>query len=181
MHPAYDLTPAEAEEYIRGSEPWPLRKVVKDLVGNSRVLEVGCANGIQAARFHPARYTGVDWSSPLLNEARRRLPEHRFIEADALRLPFADNSFETACAVSLLEHLSGVSEARRCISEMLRVAGRAIIGWHTPPTDRPTQCRWVVGHFGRWCWSNRYRTADLVGRVTIHAVPATDGSLVWEI
>ncbi len=183
MSPAYALTPEEARDYIKGSEPWPLRDVVSRLVGDTKILEVGCANGIQAARCDPEGYTGIDWSPSLLAEARKRLPEHLFFEDNALSLGFVGNSFNVAFAISLLEHLESADEARQCIAEMLRVAPRVVIGWHTPPTDEPTICRWVTGHFERRCWSNIYRTSDIVdpARVTVHAVPATDGSSVWEI
>jgi trans-aconitate methyltransferase len=179
---AYCLTPQEAQQYIAGSESWPLRDVVASLVNNLSVLEVGCANGIQAARFSASQYTGVDWSTSLLDEARKRLPNHRFIEADALSLPFG-REFEVAYAISLFEHLPNAESAHRCLSEMLRVANRVFVGWHTPPTNEATELRWVTGHFGKQCWSNRYRIADIIepSRIIYHEVKATDGSLVWEV
>jgi ubiquinone/menaquinone biosynthesis C-methylase UbiE len=68
-----------------------------------RVLDVGTGTGLVAfaisARFPEADIVGVDLSEDMVAEARRKTPPElasriRFDQADAARLPFADESFD---------------------------------------------------------------------------------------
>ena len=67
---------------------------------------------------------GIDLSRPMLKVACRKAKERSlgcpvsFLEADALALPFADDSF--LCAVSSFA-LRNVEDLEKCISEMVRV------------------------------------------------------------
>ena len=67
---------------------------------------------------------GVDLSRAMLKVASRKAAEHSvacpvsFLEADALALPFADDSF--LCVVSSFA-LRNVEDLEKCISEMVRV------------------------------------------------------------
>lgn len=183
MNEFTELTPAEARSFLRGSEPWRLRPLVARLAGPD-ALEVGCGNGLLLAHLGPGA-VGVDVSRPLLAVARET-HAGPLVEADAARLPFLPGAFACACAVSLLEHVPSLAVARTILAEMLRVAGRVVVGWHSPPGDAPTMERIVTGHFGRACHSNRYGRADLlagiVSHVVVHPTPdATDGSEAWEM
>lgn len=110
---------------------------VFDLIGpleGQRLLDVGCGDGIysvEAAR-RGARVTGLDLSEDMLSEAgNRSLPEGVTIDwrvGDALRLPFADASFDVVVAITLLCLVPTPSTA---ISEMTRVlapGGRLVVG-----------------------------------------------------
>jgi ubiquinone/menaquinone biosynthesis C-methylase UbiE len=68
-----------------------------------RALDVGSGTGLGAfaiaARFPGADVVGVDLSEDMVAEARRKTPPElagriRFEQADAARLPFADESFD---------------------------------------------------------------------------------------
>jgi ubiquinone/menaquinone biosynthesis C-methylase UbiE len=68
------------------------------IVGVERALDVGTGTGagVRAIRkrFPGAEVVGVDVSRPMLDEARRLVPEASFVEGDASRLPFDDASFD---------------------------------------------------------------------------------------
>ena len=51
------------------------------------------------------------------------VPPEDMLEADALALPFADRAFDVVCAFGVLHH---IRTPERAVSEMLRVANRAI-------------------------------------------------------
>jgi ubiquinone/menaquinone biosynthesis C-methylase UbiE len=93
----------------------------------SSALDVGCGYGADvielAGRLGPGgRAVGVDLSDAMITEARRRTAgiaaDVGFQVADALALPFEDNSFDLARTETVLQHLA---EPARAVSEMARV------------------------------------------------------------
>ncbi len=96
---------------------WKRRLV--ELAGEPRdVLDLCCGTGDIALRFR-ARVVGVDFTEEMLRVAAARgHSEVSWIRADALRLPFADNSFDV---VSLGYGLRNLSDIRLGLSEILRV------------------------------------------------------------
>jgi len=96
------------------------------------VLDAGCGpgtitTGIAEAVF-PARVTAVDISRAQL-ETVRRLAQGReivnmdFVAASAIRLPFADHSFDVVFAHALLEHLREPEQAVREFHRVTRPGG----------------------------------------------------------
>jgi SAM-dependent methyltransferase len=73
----------------------------------------------------PARVTALG-----LHEGtrfRERYPEARYVQADALSLPFADGAFDIAFSNAVIEHVGGRDAQRRFVGEALRVARRAFV------------------------------------------------------
>ena len=91
-----------------------------------RVLDACCGTGdlaIEAARAG-GRVTGVDFSDPMLERARRKAPELEWVRADALALPFADGSFD-AVTVGFGVRNFGDLDAGLCeLARVLRDGGR---------------------------------------------------------
>ena len=97
-----------------------------------RVLDVATGTGDLAAQFvrrGAAAVTGIDFCPEMLDRARdkyRRL-DVRWLEGDALALPFADGTF-TLAAIAF--GLRNVQRPQRCLEEMFRVVspgGRAVV------------------------------------------------------
>lgn len=102
---------------------------------DARALDVACGTGdlslalVAATR---ARVTGVDFCRPMLEHAARKARDGEaarcvFIEGDALRLPFRDETFD---AVSIAFGLRNLASVERGLGELLRVlkpGGRACI------------------------------------------------------
>ena len=89
-----------------------------------RVLEVGVGTAINAALYpRTCHVTGIDFSTSMLQKARRRinrkgLPHVRLMEMDAAALTFADESFDIVYAPHVV---SCVSDPLKVVSEMRRV------------------------------------------------------------
>jgi ubiquinone/menaquinone biosynthesis C-methylase UbiE len=82
-------------------------------------------------RGHDVRVVGVDLHATTLAEAASRAApgdEGRlaFVRGDALRLPFADGSFDYATTGMFLHHLAD-ADAAAAVREMARVARRGIV------------------------------------------------------
>ena len=95
-----------------------------DLEPGSRILEVGVGTGLALPAYpEHCRVTGVDLSEGMLACARDKATARAWSHvdlsvADALKLPFASNSFD---CVSSFHVVSVVPDAARMMREMVRV------------------------------------------------------------
>lgn len=130
------------------------QELIKNLLKSENpknILDVGCGTGetlsFLKTIFPRARLTGVDASSQAVRYTRNR--GHEAKVADALHLPFADNSFDTVLLLDVIEHIRDdakvIKEARR----VLKSGGTIII------TVPALQIIWSAhdinqGHFRRY-------------------------------
>jgi ubiquinone/menaquinone biosynthesis C-methylase UbiE len=70
----------------------------------ARTLDVACGTGF-LTRHLRGEITGLDQSASMLELARARVPEGRFVQGDALELPFGDDSFERLLTSFFYGHL----------------------------------------------------------------------------
>ena len=96
----------------------------------SKILDLGCGNGISARLLNQAGFdvVGTDISSLFLEEARAwENPKLHYRVCDVMELPFESDSFDVICSNELIEHLPDVETA---LTEMIRVVcqgGRIIL------------------------------------------------------
>ena len=91
----------------------------------SLVLDAGCGSGRDAKFLASAGYTviGVDYSKGMIAEARTRVPEVGFAEADLLKMPFKSGTFDAIWANASVLHVPR-SMCASVISEFNRVLKR---------------------------------------------------------
>jgi len=101
------------------------RKKQEIIIGNARawtndsVLEVGCGDGLHAARYDDLfEYVGVDLSSSLVEKTTTQISGGAALQMDALNLAFEDESFESVVGTAILHHLS---DPKTALSEWCRV------------------------------------------------------------
>jgi alkylated DNA repair protein alkB family protein 8 len=88
-----------------------------------KVLDLGCGNG----RFYPwfqekgVAYVGIDFSSSLIEIAKKKFPEGKFYLGNALELPFKNNEFDVLFAIALLHHIPSNELRLKVILEAKRV------------------------------------------------------------
>ena len=112
------------------------RKLRTILPEDAQLLDIACGTGdlsIELFDNVSAQVIGLDFCRPMLEIAARKASEIFFVEADALRLPFADASFDGLTIAFGLRNLSNVEEGLKEMRRILRPGGwAAILEFSTP-------------------------------------------------
>jgi SAM-dependent methyltransferase len=95
------------------------------------LLDVGCGEGVLTHQWaqrlgDERRVVGIDLDDPALHAewAKRTAPNLEYRVMKAENLPFANDEFDTATAIEVLEH---VPDAEHTVAEMARVAKRWLL------------------------------------------------------
>jgi SAM-dependent methyltransferase len=95
------------------------------------LLDVGCGEGVLTHQWaqrlgDERRVVGIDLDDPALHAewATRTAPNLEYRVMKAENLPFADDEFDAATAIEVLEH---VPDAEHTVAEMARVAKRWLL------------------------------------------------------
>jgi len=109
---------------------WPLLKEELEEVAarwqRGKLLNVGCAHGPDFLSFIQGfELWGVDSSRAMLKQALRYSAKYNLyvnlIAADALFLPFPNNTFDRAISVATYHHIKGREERGKAFVELKRV------------------------------------------------------------
>ncbi|MBA7497054.1 hypothetical protein ES702_07663 [subsurface metagenome] len=109
---------------------WPLLKEELEEVAarwqSGKLLNVGCAHGPDFLSFSQGfELCGVDSSPAMLKQALRYSAKFNLyvnlIAADALFLPFPNNTFDRAISVATYHHIKGREERGKAFVELKRV------------------------------------------------------------
>jgi demethylmenaquinone methyltransferase/2-methoxy-6-polyprenyl-1,4-benzoquinol methylase len=103
------------------------------------VLDIAAGTGTSSEPFADGgvRVVPADFSLGMLRVGNRRRPDLGFTAADAMRLPFADDSFD---AVTMSFGLRNVASVDQALGEFLRVTrpgGRLVVCEFSQPVHRP--------------------------------------------
>ena len=137
---------AEAENWIRWARTpghdsyWYYRDAFfQDMIPQSgwHTLDLGCGEGRVArdlvARGH--RVVGIDTSTTLLRHARDADGKCRYVQADAMGLPFGDETFDLVVAYNTLMDVDDMPAAVREAARVLVSGGRLCASVTHPLTD----------------------------------------------
>jgi demethylmenaquinone methyltransferase / 2-methoxy-6-polyprenyl-1,4-benzoquinol methylase len=135
----YDRTNAVA---TLGLERYHWRPQALAAIGprkGERILDLAAGTGSSSVRLRDAgaEVVSCDFSVGMLRVGRRMFPDLDFIAGDALRLPFADGSFD---CVTISWALRNVNDVGVALTEMLRVTrpgGRLVVLENSHPTWKP--------------------------------------------
>lgn len=110
-----------------------------------RILDLAAGTGTSSEPFLDAgaQVVACDLSVGMLSAGRRQRPHVPFIAGDALRLPFADETFD---AVTMSFGLRNVAEVDRALGELLRVTkrgGRVVVCEFSHPVWAPFRTVYV--------------------------------------
>jgi ubiquinone/menaquinone biosynthesis C-methylase UbiE len=118
---------ANAEDYAEKSQTASSVEAIEDFVEHLKsgdlVLDAGCGAGRDSNRLTQAglKTIGIDISSGLITQAKKRFPELEFREGSFLELEFQDSKFNGIWAHASLVHLETEEDSERAIQEFSRV------------------------------------------------------------
>lgn len=126
---------------------WRKRAVdYAELTLGDRVLDVCCGTGdltLELASWGAeVELTGCDFSEPMLSLARQKAVRRgvqrvRFEHADALRLPYANASFDVATIGFALRNVADTDRGLRELARVVRPGGRVVVLDFTRPRQQP--------------------------------------------
>jgi demethylmenaquinone methyltransferase/2-methoxy-6-polyprenyl-1,4-benzoquinol methylase len=138
---------------------WRRRAIDVARVGpGSRVLDVATGTGDLAieAGSRGAVVVGSDFSEGMLALARKKAPSITFEQADALALPYEDDSFDAATVGFGARNFADLQQGLSEMARVVRPGGRVVVLEITTPTRPP-----LSTFFSLWF----DRVVPLVGRV----------------
>lgn len=105
-----------------------LRPLLKSDLQYSRMLDLGCGAGVLGRRIAAdlgiPQTVSADWSTQILEVARREAPEATYVRMDAAYLPFRNRRFDLALLIDVIEHQHKPDQV---LSELRRVADRLLL------------------------------------------------------
>jgi phosphatidylethanolamine/phosphatidyl-N-methylethanolamine N-methyltransferase len=141
-----------------------------NITDTDTVLDLGIGTGA-SLNFYPrhGRVVGIDLSAGMLRECRKKIRERELnravvFQADALRLPFADDSFDH---VFISHVISVVSDPAKLVREAQRVAkpgARIVIVNHFQSTNRFIAMveKWLCPLCTKLGWRSDLALQDLI-------------------
>ena len=133
----YDLT----NDVLSLGQDRRWRKLVRQTVDarpGDTVLDIAAGTGTSSEPFADAgvHVVPADFSLGMLRVGNQRRPDLAFTAADALRLPFADDSFDAVTMSFGLRNVVGTSEALREFRRVTRPGGSLVICEFSHPRNQ---------------------------------------------
>jgi len=138
----------------------PERKLIREILGKKyglerfSILEAGCGTATELTGYKKygfsVDYTGLDISPRMLQTARERHKDIRFVQGDVRELEFKDKSFDVVLLRHVLEHLPDYNDA---VGEAVRVAKKSVIvDFFIAPTQLPFDMTfwYKQGYYENW-------------------------------
>jgi len=141
----YDQVADEYEALESAGKPWPrlerVRAFAADLPQGSRVLDIGCGNGVPATQELALKHEvmGVDISEEQIARARSNVPTATFICGDARDVDLPVGAFDAIVALYLIDNFAREVYPAffRHIKKLLKPNGRVLLS--AEPGDDPWQ------------------------------------------
>ena len=113
-----------------------------ELGPGARALDVATGTGdlaIELARRvgPDGEVVGSDFSPGMLERARRKAPELRFEEGDALALPYPDDAFDAATVGFGARNFADLEQGLHELTRVVRPGGKVVVLEITTPTKPP--------------------------------------------
>jgi SAM-dependent methyltransferase len=139
-----------------------MHEILRNLEAGSLVLDLGCADGSFPQEATPATVVRVDREAPI-----QRADRPRFIQTDARRLPFADQTFHAVVSNHSLEHFDDLVDSLHEIGRVICPGGSLFVAVPDASTLTDKLYRWLGrggGHVN--AFTSPVETAAVIERAT---------------
>ncbi|HOM29462.1 MAG TPA: glycosyltransferase [Deltaproteobacteria bacterium] len=129
----WDAIAVRKDSWRSRGEPYHrrLEAVYRHIVSpNLRVLEIGCGTGELLAALEPSFGMGVDFSSEMIERAKRRHPHLHFLCADAHALPI-EETFDVIVLSDLVNDLWDVQAVLENLARLSHPRTRVVINTYS--------------------------------------------------
>jgi len=93
-----------------------------------RIIDLGCGAGWMSERLLPyGSVTGTDLADEVIERARRRSPQVKFISGDLFELQLPEQSFDLVVSLEVLSHVRDQSAFVRRVAGLLKPGGRFML------------------------------------------------------
>jgi demethylmenaquinone methyltransferase / 2-methoxy-6-polyprenyl-1,4-benzoquinol methylase len=116
------------------------RRVVTSIIGPKpgiKILDIAAGTGASTRPLVDAGadVIAVDFSAGMINVGKKRNKDIKFVQGDALNLPFEDNSFDVTTISFGLRNTSSINLALKDALRVTKVGGRIIIAEFSHPSN----------------------------------------------
>jgi ubiquinone/menaquinone biosynthesis C-methylase UbiE len=123
----YDAQPYRAREPDAELLAFAAERDAVDLA----ILDIGCGTGNQLianrSTLPQAWYVGLDRSIGMLRQARTKMRQIAWVQAEGAALPFAAGSFDFVCSQFAFHHIDDKAGMLRAIFGVLRPGGKFVL------------------------------------------------------
>ena len=116
------------------------RRVVTSIIGPKpgiKILDIAAGTGTSTRPLVDAGadVIAVDFSAGMINVGKKRNKDIKFVQGDALNLPFDDNSFDVTTISFGLRNTSNINLALKDALRVTKVGGRIVIAEFSHPSN----------------------------------------------
>ncbi len=116
------------------------RRVVTSIIGPKpgiKILDIAAGTGTSTRPLVDAGadVIAVDFSAGMINVGKKRNKDIKFVQGDALNLPFEDNSFDVTTISFGLRNTSNINLALKEALRVTKVGGRIVIAEFSHPSN----------------------------------------------
>ena len=116
------------------------RRVVTSIIGPKpgiKILDIAAGTGASTRPLVDAGadVIAVDFSAGMINVGKKRNKDIKFVQGDALNLPFEDNSFDVTTISFGLRNTSNIILALKDALRVTKVGGRIVIAEFSHPSN----------------------------------------------
>lgn len=146
---------------------------------NIKILEIGCGPGALAEALHrwypQADITAIDRDSEFIRFAKENEKDVTFLEADAVNLPFEDNTFDVTISNTVSEHI----EPSKFYGEQFRVlkpGGICLVLSSRKGINIAPSCM-ALNDFEKQFWEKVSQHDDSMSRYSVCKYPMSEAEL----
>jgi len=155
-----NMTAVEAERFMANAPKQPVRRRLAEIVGERKVVDIGCGKAEEVDFYMPDQYLGVDCSLELLRIAHVHHPLYNFEHRSALSL---SGHWPFGIIKSVLEHLPS-AEAIAVYNHARTITGVLLVVWHMEPRTDST-LHTYDGELDTPMQQNRHSKAGFMGMI----------------